>query len=273
MKLIVMFILSVSILMSGNDASKKVIDYLKWQTSNNPNLSVKDMHISKTKKINSQWTAYVIKINAFFRGKEVSFGEVLFSDGKYISTDFIDMKEKESLKERFSSFFEDKYYSNKNLISGSAKSKHKVVVFSDPLCPYCTVLVPELIKHAKKYPKKIALYYYHFPLESIHPTAPIISKAMIVADNRKIKNYALKIYSTPINSKLNESDTLAEVNKLLGLKGNKKITKKDLSAKKVLKQHKKDMDIASELLINGTPTIFIDGVKDNSRKKYLELGK
>jgi predicted DsbA family dithiol-disulfide isomerase len=259
-------------LISADGTSKKVIDYLKWKTSNNPNLSIKNMYVKKTKKIDSKWTAYIIKINAFFRGKEVSFGEVLFSDGKYISTDFIDIEKKESLKEALTSLFEDKFYDDNNLISGTSKSKHKIAVFSDPLCPYCTVLMPGLIKHAKKYPKQIALYYYHFPLESIHPTAPIISKAMIVAHNRNIKNYALKIYSTKISSKLNEKDTLAEVNKALGLKGSKKITKKDINSPKVLKYHKKDLDIASELLLNGTPVVFIDGVKDNSRKKYMELG-
>ena len=273
MKLIIFFILSMSMLLNADATSKKVINYLKWQTSNNPNLSVKNMKITKTKKVDSKWTAYVIKIDAFFRGKEVSFGEVLFSDGKYISTDFIDMKDKESLKERFTSFFEDKFYSKKNLISGSSKSKNKIAVFSDPLCPYCTELLPKMIKYAKDNPKNIAFYYYHFPLASIHPTAPIISKAMIVADNRKIKNYALKIYGSPINSKLSEDATLARVNELLGLKGNKKITKKDINSKKVLAHHKKDMSIASELLINGTPTVFINGIKDNSRKKYLTLGK
>ena len=273
MKIIIGFILSFSVLMSGDSTSKKVIDYLKWQTSNNPNLSIKSMKVQKTHKVDSKWTAYTIKIDAFFRGKEVSFGEVLFSNGKYISTDFIDIKQKDSLKERFTSLFDDKFYDDSNLISGSSKSKHKIAVFSDPLCPYCTVLLPKLIEHAKKYPKAIALYYYHFPLTSLHPTAPIISKAMIVADNRKIKNYALKIYSTKISSKISEKETLAEVNKALGLKGNKKITMKDINSKKVLKHHKKDLSIASELLLNGTPVVFIDGVKDNSRKKYLELGK
>ena len=273
MKLIIGCILLVSILLSGDANSKKVIDYLKWQTSNNPNLSVKNMYVKKTYKVDSKWTAYVVKIDAFFRGKEVSFGEVLFSDGMYISTDFIDIDKKESLKDRFTSFFDDKFYDKNNLLSGSSKSKHKIAVFSDPLCPYCTVLLPDLIKHAKKYPKQIALYYYHFPLTSIHPTAPIISKAMIVASNRKIKNYALKVYSTKIDSKLSEEDTLEAVNKTLGLKGSKKITKKDINSPKVLKQHKKDLGIASELLLNGTPVVFIDGVKDNSRKRYMKLGK
>ena len=273
MKLIVFFALSITMLLSGDATSKKVIDYLKWQTSNNPNLSVKNMKITKTKKVDSKWTAYIVKIDAFFRGKEVSFGEVLFSDGKYIATDFIDIKEKESLKERFTSFFEDKFYDKRNLLSGSSKSKNKIAVFSDPLCPYCTQLLPKMIKYAKDNPKDIALYYYHFPLASIHPTAPIISKAMIVADNRKIKDYAMKIYGSPINPKLSEDATLARVNELLGLKGKKKITKKDISSKKVLKYHKKDMAIASELLINGTPTVFINGAKDNSRNKYLTLGK
>lgn len=273
MKLIIGLVFSIAILLGGSDNSKKVIDYLKWQTSNNPNLSITKMYVNKTKKVDSKWTAYIVKIEAYFRGKKVSFGEVLFSDGVYIAKDFIDMSNKESLKERFTSLFDNKFYDKSNLLSGSSKSKHKIAVFSDPLCPYCATLLPGLIKHAKKYPKQIALYYYHFPLESIHPTAPIISKAMIVAHNRKIKNYALTIYGADISSKLSEEETLNKVNEALGLRGSKKITKKDINSPKVLKHHQKDLDIASELLLNGTPVVFIDGVKDNTRKKYLELGK
>ena len=46
---------------------------------------------------------------------------------------------------------------------------------------------------------------------------------------------------------------------------------KDIEKNSVTKAHQKDLDIASELLLNGTPVIYVDGVKDNTRKKYLKF--
>jgi phosphate transport system protein len=50
------------------------------------------------------------------------------------------------------------YYKEEYLIAGDREAKHKLLVFSDPLCPNCTTVLPELIKDANKNPKILALY-------------------------------------------------------------------------------------------------------------------
>ena len=272
--LIIGFLVSTIFLNANNAkmASKNVISYMDQQLARNPNLVLDKVVLKKTKKITANWKAYILSVKAKFKGKNIEFSEVLFSNGNLVSREFIDIKTGVNVKDNLFSF-EKKYYNKNNLISGSSKSKHKVVVFSDPMCPYCTALLPSLITFANKNPKLIALYYYHFPLTSIHPTAPIASKAMIVAHNRNIKDYALKIYSHKIDSRLSDTETLNQVNLALNLKGKKKITKKDINKANILKHHDKDIAIANELLLNGTPVVFINGMKDNTRDGYKRLAK
>jgi protein-disulfide isomerase len=67
--------------------------------------------------------------------------------------------------------FKSEFYKKSNLISGDENSKHKVAIFSDPLCPFCKKFVPQAMEYMKKYPKEFALYYYHLPLATLHPAA------------------------------------------------------------------------------------------------------
>jgi len=59
-------------------------------------------------------------------------------------------------------------YDDKHLIAGDKDAKHKLVVFSDPQCPFCKEIVPNMYKIVKEYPKRFALYYYHMPLLRLH---------------------------------------------------------------------------------------------------------
>ncbi|MGC9351789.1 MAG: DsbA family protein, partial [Sulfurovum sp.] len=69
-----------------------------------------------------------------------------------------------------------------------------------------------------------------------------------------------------------ETDTkkiLAEVKKQTGYT----LTVEQVDAQKVKDALKADSDAASELMVSGTPTIYVDGKWDKMRNKYKEFIK
>jgi hypothetical protein len=120
----------------------------------------------------------------------------------------------------------------------------------------------------KKDPKNFAIYYYHFPLESLHPAAVELTKAAIVAEMQGKKDVVLKLYDVKVGGReRNVEKILKEFNKVMGTK----VTKKDLEDPKVLKHFNQDRSIANDVMVNGTPTVFFDGEKDRSKQKYLDV--
>ncbi len=63
------------------------------------------------------------------------------------------------------------------VVVGDPKARYKVIVFSDPDCPYCVRLQAELDKVVKER-KDIAFFIKLFPLKSIHPDSYRKSKAI-----------------------------------------------------------------------------------------------
>ena len=66
------------------------------------------------------------------------------------------------------------------LLLGSEKAKTKVIVFTDPQCPYCVKLHHELEKVVEADPS-IAFYIKLFPLVAIHPKAKGIAESIVCA--------------------------------------------------------------------------------------------
>lgn len=163
------------------------------------------------------------------------------------------------------------YYSKENLIAGELNAPNRLVVFSDPVCPFCKTFVPELIKYVEEHPKELSLYFYHYPLTQIHPSADTIVKASLVLE-KSGKSVMSKVYSTNLDAK--ESDpakVLEDFNSKMNL--DKNITLKDIEAEDIVKRYQKDIKIAEDMLINSTPTLFTNGKKDNARTEYKTLVK
>jgi len=75
-------------------------------------------------------------------------------------------------------------YERSHLLVGNANAKHKILVMSDPFCPFCQEIVPKLIETVEKNPQTFALYYYHLPLLKIHPASAITTKVMHIFQER-----------------------------------------------------------------------------------------
>ena len=265
-------LLSVS-LYANNDNS--VIEFEKKRVSQNPNVTIKEVSINTKKKIPlAGWNGYILDVKVNVQGKDVNAKDILFSDGKYISLDLIDSTTGKSLKDLVTPNLTSNYHDKAKLIAGNHEAKDKIVIFSDPLCPYCIDYVPEVIKYVQKNSDSIALYYYHFPLLSIHPAAGTLVKLIDIAKHKGIKDAELKTYQIDWEKYFDVKSTDAKVILEAFNKEFKTDIKLDeLSKAEITKTIDSDIAMAEEVMVQGTPTIFVNGVKDSTRLKYETLGK
>ena len=215
------------------------------------------------------WRGYVLNLHLQVLGKNVEQKDTLFSNGILIAPELIDIKTKRSFKTMMYPTLSSKYYDRSHLIAGNSDAKHKLVLFSDPLCPICIDEVPTIIKNVQKHPNIFALYYYTMPLD-MHPTAKTISKASIVAKQMGIKNVDYKVYNTNFGKYYNQYEerdnkkALRYFNKLFNIH----LTLKDLDKPSIKAQIKEDLKMSDDALVKGTPTLFLDGEIDITRSKY-----
>ena len=265
-------LLSVS-LYANNDNS--VIEFEKSRVSQNPNVTIKEVSINTKKEIPLPgWNGYILDVKVNVQGKDVNAKDILFSDWKYISLDLIDSTTGKSLKDLVTPNLTDKYHDKTKLIAGNADAKDKIVIFSDPLCPYCIDYVPEVIKHVQKNSDSIALYYYHFPLSTIHPAATVLVKLIDIAKHKGIKDVELKTYQIDWEKYF---DVKSTDEKVILDAFNKEfktdIKSEELAKAEIGKSIDSDISMGEDVMVQGTPTIFVNKVKDSTRLKYEDLGK
>jgi protein-disulfide isomerase len=262
---------------SSDDSVKKdVIDFVKRAINVNPKFKLKDVRVAKSKPIDQikGWKVYFLDIDLEIKDKKhtkTTVHDKVFSNGEYLVRDFIALANKSSLKDKIvPDITDNSFYKKDRLLYGNANAPHKIVAFSDPLCPFCQDYMPKLIKAVKAHPDKIALYYYHFPLQMLHKASPTVIKAILVAEKQGNKDVIEKVYAKKFDMDTSDEDKiLKEFNKAMGTK----ITKKDINAEDILVHYSNDIEAGGKLMISGTPTIYVDGKKDFSRQKYKKLIK
>lgn len=270
-------ILSLSVILSAslfaNDNT--VVDFEKKRVAQNPNVKVKDVKVNTKKDLPlTGWNGYILDVEAIVQEKSLKVKDILFSNGDYIALDLIDAKTGKSLKDLVTPNLTSNYYDKTKLIAGNHNAKDKIVVFSDPLCPFCMEYIPEVINYVNKNSNSIALYYYAFPLVQIHPASEALSKVIEVAKNKGVKDIELKAYKTDwetyFSPKENDEKKILEAfNK--ELKTNIKL--EEIASKDINEKLSKDMSMGEEVMVTGTPTIFVNSVKDTTRELYKTLGK
>ncbi|PHO10706.1 disulfide bond formation protein DsbA [Malaciobacter canalis] len=260
---------------SANSIDDKILEFEKNRFSNNKRVEIKNLSINFKKSLPvKNWYGYIIDIDAKIADKNVKAKDIVFSNGTVVSPDLFDIKTGNSLKEMMTLPLTSKYYDKKRLIAGNHDAKDKIVIFSDPLCPFCLDYVPDIIKFVNKNSQNIALYYYHFPLLQIHKAANALSKAMLVASNKGVKDVTLKVYEADFDSYFNADE--ADEKKILNafnkvLKTNIKLD--EIQNKEIQKEIQKDMLMGENVMVEGTPTIFINGEQDKTKNKYKQLGR
>lgn len=271
-------ILSISILLSSalyaTSSDENIISFEQKRISQNPNVKIKDIKINTKKELPlNGWYGYILDVEANVQGKDINAKDILFSDGKYISLELIDSTTGKSLKDLVTPNLTDSFHDKSKLIAGNHNAKDKIVLFSDPLCPFCKDYVPDVIKYVNKNSDSIALYYYNFPL-SIHPAATPLSKLIEVAKHKGVKDVELRAYEIDWEpyfdvKATDEKKILEAFNK--EFKTNIKL--EEISTNEIKALIEKDISMGEEVMVQGTPTIFVNKVKDSTKLKYETLGK
>lgn len=271
LKLLSVLILSISLL-NANEDFAKVENFLTNLYKSNPNLRSLKVKVLDTMEVDrvSGWSAYVVQMDAILEKdqRQVLEKMVWFSDGDVITKEVFDRKSGRNLSEFVKFEFKDEYYKKENLIYGSEKSRNKVVIFSDPLCPFCKQIVPEALEYMSKDPSRYAVYYYHLPLENLHPASVEIVQAAIALELQGRKDVIKDLYKIKINPAEQSNEVVLGVfNKIM----NAKIGMVEVMSQEVNDRLKADLKVVDELLVNGTPTIFVNGMIDRSKTKYKEV--
>ena len=277
MKLIALlsaFLLITSSLIANETLDNKILDFEKKRFSKNERVKINSLKVN-TKKAMPQkgWYGYIIDVDANVGGKDINAKDIVFSNGQLVSSELFDLESGESLKDLMPPKLTNEYYDEKKLIAGNHKAKDKIVVFSDPLCPFCMDYVPDVINYVKKH-EDIALYYYHFPLLNIHPASAPLTALMVVAKEDKIKDIESKVYEVNWEEYFQENER--DPNKIIKAFNKEfKTTYKLDSIKEdyVQKELSFDINMGNKVMVQGTPTIFINGEVDKSKIKYETLGK
>ena len=226
----------------------------------------------KALKEHGDWKAYMILIDTKIGGKKQTFPETLLVNEKdgVVALSLLDAKSGKDIAREISPDLPESYYDKKHLILGNPNAKNKVVVFSDPQCPFCKDFMPKIIKDVKNNPDKIALYYYHMPLLRLHPASKTITKAMEYLQQQGKTEDALKLYNLKINSReKNEKKILDAINKQF----NMNLTLEQINSKEVKDALADDKEKATQMMVRGTPTVYFNGKFDRSRNEYKKALK
>lgn len=264
-------ILTLSSLVYADASNQEVEEFLKKIFAGNQSIKSLNVKVSSVTDVkgHDDWKAYYVEFDAILKkdSRQVVQKMVWFSNGEVIAKEIFDLEQVKDMNEMVSLPMKPEHYKKENLIYGNENAKHKVAIFSDPLCPFCRTFVPEALEYMKKEPNKFAVYYYHFPLETLHPAAVELVKAAVALEKKGVKDVVLKLYKVNIDPKQRSNEKiLAEFNKVMG----SNIQVFDLLSKEVSEHLKSDLDIANALMVNGTPTVFFDGVIDRTKMKYKE---
>lgn len=276
LKRLLMIFSIFTISLYANDFDKEIIKFEKNRLSNNARVEIQEIKINTKLRMKmpiSNWYGYIIDVKAKVKDKEINAKDIVFSNGVVVSSDLMDLKTGKSLKDLLQPKLGSVYYNKTHLIAGNHKAKDKIVVFSDPLCPFCMDYLPDVISHVKKNSELIALYYYHFPLLRVHPASATLVKAMHIAKEKGIKDVESKVYGIDwepyfkADSK-DEDKILSAFNKEFKLE----ITKEELNNPTVMESILLDVKMGEDMMVRGTPTVFVNGEKDNTKLKYETLG-
>ena len=221
------------------------------------------------------WEVYFVNIHANVKKSanvydKVTVPETLFVKDGYTVPTLVNLETGEDLKTVLKPELQaDVYDDEHHLLAGNKNAKHKLVIFSDPQCPFCQTKVPEIYKAVVANPETFALYYYHLPLLRIHPVSDIITRAMLVAQEKGAKSdKVIEMYKLKISPReVNATKVLGEIKKQF----NVEVTEAEINAEKISKLITFDRDMATKSMVTGTPTLYIDGKWDPSRNEYKKL--
>ena len=270
MSKLLMSTIAATVALNAGLSDKELTKYFKKFIVNNPSVKVTGVEVLDVQKIPEHpgWEAYLTNMKLQHNGKDVSAPQIVFVNGSLVSPKLIDVKRGKDYGKELKPKVPVSLYDDAHLLFGNKDAKHKLIIFSDPQCPFCMEIVPEIMNAARTYPETFALYYYHLPLMRIHPVSGILVRVMHVAQEKGQNDAVEKLYSLKIDPReTNVDKVLAAVKKHSGFT----VTKAEIDTKLVKDAIKADEIAAARMMVSGTPTVFVDGEWDKRRDRYESL--
>jgi len=138
---------------------------------------------------------------------------------------------------------------------GPANGAITIVEFSDYQCPYCAKSEPLINSFLDVYPKDSRFVYKHFPLVSIHPNA--MPAALAAAAAQKQGKFWQMHELLFANQRALGAEQLNQFAKQIGLDMAK--FEADVKSDEVKAAVQEDIQLAQQVGVRGTPTIFVNG--------------
>lgn len=263
-------IASIALNAGGAPDKETLLKFIKRNIVTNPQVGVKGVTIIEETSHTDLpgWTVLLTTMDINYMGKDIHAPLTIFVKDGLITGSLVNLKTGNDYRDEIKPTVPASMYDDAHLLFGNKDAAHKIVVFSDPQCPFCQEVVPDILKAAQENPSKIAVYYYHLPLLQIHPVSGVLTRVMHVAQQQGAKEMVEKIYRLKISpSETNVAKILDEIKKQTGYT----VTAQQIDAQDVNDAIKADEDAAGKMMVTGTPTVFIDGKWDKMRNGYKEL--
>jgi len=150
---------------------------------------------------------------------------------------------------------------------GPASAPVQIIEFSDFQCPYCFEMEPVLKMIRHKYPHKVAITRYNFPLHQHKQALPAALSAECAARQGKYNTYHDLLFENQDKFSSQPWDSLAKV------AGVKNIQKFHACVKKqkTLKVINHDILLGDSLNVDLTPTLIINGVMHPGTMRLQKL--
>ena len=264
----------ISVVLSANAQpdNKQLVKYVKKNVVKNPDVKVKGVTVLESKKETNLpgWDILLTTMDLDYQGKEIHAPEMMFVKDGLVTGHLVDLKTGNDYRESIKPTVPTSMYNDAHLLYGNKDAIHKIIVFSDPQCPFCQEIVPNIFKTARENPKKIALYYYHLPLLRIHPVSGTLTRVMHIAQEEGKKDVVEKMYTLKIQpQETNMTKILSAVQAHTGYS----VAASKVKSEEADKAIKEDEEAAARMMVTGTPTIYIDGNWDKMRDGYKKLIK
>ena len=281
----ILFLLTIIILEASAMSENSIKKYMGNYVKNKMKLEPKQIDIISTYPIDDApgWSVHfldmIVKVKIGDSYQDAIVKKTIFTKGNRLTVNLMKKgklrrdgtrKKSRSYTKLLKPMVPTDAYNDEHFLVGSKTAPHKILIFSDPLCPYCAKKVPEVFSVVKANPKIYGLYYYHFPLVKIHPASDIITKVMHIFHKRGEIDKMMALYHLSIGPKESNIDKIL---KAIKAKTGVLFTKEQLSTPEIKEALRFDMIMKNRLQVTGTPTIFIDGKWDRMRKEYKKYAK
>jgi protein-disulfide isomerase len=143
---------------------------------------------------------------------------------------------------------------NVGFARGAREAPVTIVEFSDFQCPYCRAVVPTLKEVAARYPDRVRWVFRDFPIEGLHPEAPLAHEAARCAgDQGKFWPYHDLLFEQTNLA----PDALKQYAAQVGLEAN--AFAQCLDSRRHRAGVAADIEAGSRVGVTGTPAFFVNG--------------